>query len=265
MAETENGTVTRSPKSAAEGVEVKLTVTPDEGYELADLTVTDAKGNEVEVELKNGKYVFKMPASKVTVSAEFAPVAHADDCASLDFSDLNTEAWYHEAVDYVLDNGMMAGVADGKFAPAMNLTRGMVVQILWAMEGKPAVSAELTFEDVAADAWYAQAVRWAAAEGIVSGYSAEAFGPADAVTREQMAVMLSGYARYKGVDVAENAVELDYVDADSASAWAVAGLKWACGEGILSGKSGNKLDPTGTATRMEAAQMLMKFSAVLAD
>jgi len=142
---------------------------------------------------------------------------------------------------------------------------------LYRLAGSPAFTPSARdrayFTDVDSNAWYAEAVRWAAAEKIVSGYSAEKFGPNDAVTREQMAVILCGYARYKGADlsVGENTNILSYNDAFSISDWAFSGLQWACGEGILSGKAGGYLDPTGTATRMEAAQMLMKFGAVLAD
>ena len=162
---------------------------------------------------------------------------------------------------------MMNGVSANEFAPTMNLTRSMVVQILWAMDGKPVVNYAMSFDDVAAGAWYAEAVRWAASEGIVSGYSADVFGSDDSVTREQMAVMLCAYARYKGADmsVGENTNILSYNDAFSISEWAIPAMQWACGEGILSGKTGGYLDPAGTATRMEAAQMLMKFSSVLAD
>ena len=260
---TENGTISLSAKRVAAGKEVAINVKPDEGYEIKSITVLDAEGNKIEVVEKDGKFTFVMPNSKITIEAEFVEIGK--ECAAEKFDDLDANAWYHDAVDYVLTNGIMTGVAEDKFAPAASLTRGMVVQMLWAMEGKPAVDYAISFADVAADAWYTEAVRWAAAEGIVSGYSTEKFGANDAVTREQMAVMLSGYARYKDVDVTGGADISAYADASAVSDWAVAGLKWACGEGILSGKAGGYLDPTGTATRMEAAQMLMKFGAVLAD
>jgi len=198
-------------------------------------------------------------------SATVTPQPPKTEITFSQFGDLDANAWYAKAVEYVLEKGIMTGVADDEFAPDTALTRAMVVQMLWALEGKPVVNDKLTFADVAANAWYAEAVRWAAAEGIVSGYSAEKFGPNDAVTREQMAVMLAGYARYKGVDVTGGADLGAYADADGISDWAMNGMKWACGEGILSGKTGGYLDPTGTATRMEAAQMLMKFSEVLDD
>lgn len=179
------------------------------------------------------------------------------------FVDVEANAWYKDAVNYVVENGLMSGVAADKFAPNTNLTRAMIVQILWAKEGKPAAEYALTFEDVAADAWYTEAVRWAAANGIVTGYSDKAFGPDDSVTREQLAVMLSGYARNKGIEIAAGDAALDFADASAISAWAKDALAWAVGEGILSGKPGGKLDPVGVATRAEAAQMLMKFCAVL--
>ena len=178
------------------------------------------------------------------------------------FTDVAADAWYKGAVDFVVDKGIMSGVAADKFAPDTGLTRAMIVQMLWAMEGKPATEKALTFEDLEAGAWYTEAVRWAAAEGIVSGYSEKAFGPNDNVTREQLALMLMGYARIKGVALSEGAA-LDFVDAASVSDWAKDAMAWAVAEGILSGKTGGYLDPVGVATRAEAAQMLMKFCAVL--
>ena len=179
------------------------------------------------------------------------------------FTDVAADAWYNNAVNFVVENGLMNGVAADKFAPEVNLSRAMIVQMLWAKEGKPATEKALTFEDVAADAWYAEAVRWAAANGIVSGYSETAFGPDDSVTREQLALMLMGYARIKGVELKADGDVSGFGDASSISEWAKDAMAWAVAEGILSGKTGGILDPIGVATRAEAAQMLMKFCAVL--
>lgn len=263
--EMENGAVTVSPERAAKGKEVTLTVVPDAGYELGSLVVKDAKGKEIEVTEENGKYTFVMPNSKLSVEAEFV-LADADEtCPAKKFDDLDTDAWYHKAVDYVLNENMMAGMSKDTFAPNGTLTRAMVVQILWAMEGKPVVNYAMSFGDVAADSWYAEAVRWAASEGIVSGYSDTAFGSNDSVTREQLAAMLWKYAQNRNADVSvgENTNILSYQDAAEISEYAIPAIQWACGAGVMSGKTGGYLDPTGTATRAEAAQMLMKFCAVV--
>ena len=255
-----NGTVSLSNKFAPKGKEVTITVKPDEGYELKSITVTDNKGNEIEVTEKDGKYVFVMPGTKVTVTPVFGLIEK--ESATDKFVDLAANAWYSAAVDAMVEKGLMAGVSDDKFAPEMNLSRSMVVQILWAMAGKPAVNYTMTFEDVTAGSWYAEAVRWAASEGISSGYSAEAFGPNDALTREQLAVMLYAYARKQNVDVSvgENTNILSYNDAFSISEWAIPAMQWACGEGLISGTPAGDLLPTTVATRAQVAVILNNFN-----
>ena len=138
-------------------------------------------------------------------------------------------------------------------------TRGMVVTILWNLAGKPAAKSPMTFLDVPANEWYAPAVAWAAAEGVVKGHSETVFAPTDPITREQLATILWNYAKYKGMDVSvgENTNILSYEDAFDISGWAFPGLQWACGAGIMSGKGDGILDPLGNAKRCEAAQMLM--------
>lgn len=175
------------------------------------------------------------------------------------YSDLAPNAWYERAVNFVLEKGIMNGVGSGKFGPSQTVTRATVVQMLWALEGKPVVNYLMQFGDVPAEAWYTEATRWAAAEGIVTGYSPTSFAPNAPVTREQMAVILHGYARYKGMNTAASTSISAYADAAAVSTWAVPGLQWACGAGILSGKAGGYLDPSGITSRVEAAQMLMKF------
>ena len=196
------------------------------------------------------------------VEPEQIIVAEAED-----FADLASDVWYYEAADFVLNKGIMSGVSEKEFAPQAKLTRGMVVQMLWAMDGKNAPKKDASFSDVADDAWYAEAVAWAAENGISTGYADNTFGANNNITREQMALMLCNYARIKGADmsVGENTNILSYEDAFSISEWAMSALQWACGEGVMSGKTGGYLDPTGVTTRAEAAQMLMKFCGVLAD
>src|SRR5699024_840496 len=138
-------------------------------------------------------------------------------------------------------------------------TRAQIATLLWRLEGSPVVSYSMKFEDVDADSWYGEAVRWAASEGIVTGYGGNRFGPDDLITREQMAVMLYRYAQYKDYDVTAGADLSGYADADAVSSWALAGMQWANAEGLVTGTSGTTLTPGGSATRAQAAVMLMRF------
>jgi len=175
---------------------------------------------------------------------------------------VDTNAWYNTAVQNALDKGLMAGTSANTFEPNAKLTRAMVVQILYSMEGKPAVSGAANFSDVAADAWYAAAVKWASDNGIVAGMGDGTFAPNANVTREQLAVILMGYAKAEGKNVSATADLAAYADASSVSTWAEAGMKWAVGSGIISGKTATTLDAQGTATRAEVAQMILKFEAI---
>ena len=178
------------------------------------------------------------------------------------FVDVPSNEWYTDAVNFVVDNGLMVGTSDVTFSPDETLSREMLVQILWAKAGKPACEFEMTFADVADGQWYTEAVRWAASEGIVSGYSTTEFGVGDSVTREQLAAILFKFAQVTGMDTSNALETLDFADADSITEYAVPAIKWACANGIISGKPGNVLDPTGESTRAEAAQMLMRWSMI---
>ena len=258
----EHGKVTSNRTNASSGSTVTLTVTPDTGYVLDTLTVTDSRGNEIRLTAQGGgKYTFTMPSRAVTVKATFAPLPDdtekpcdgGADCPSHGFTDLGTVGtWYHEAVDYVLRNDLMGGYGNGLFGPNDTLTRAQFAQILYNKEGRPAVTGGGIFTDVAPGAWCAPAITWAAERGIVGGYGNGMFGPNDNITREQLAVMLW---RYAGSPAATNK-ELHFNDADEASGYALEALRWAVENGVMSGKGGGSLDPKGLATRAEAAQML---------
>ena len=255
----DNGKVTVSPSSASSGRTVTITVKPDEGYELDYLTVTDKSGDEIELTDKgDGRYTFTMPRSKVTIEASFVEIDHRDTCPAADFRDVDEDAWYHEAVDYALDNGLMSGVSSREFAPGATLTRAMVAQMLYSLEGKPAAGSA-DFTDVAEGAWYADAIAWAAGEGIVSGYG-DTFGPNDAITREQLAAILYRYAQNEGYKTSQSGEGTEgYLDASSISAYAVKAMDWAVNAGLLSGKGNGILAPTAGATRAEVAQIFMNF------
>ena len=252
-----NGGVNASPSSAEKGASITITLSPDKGYKLDKLTVTDGSGKTVSTVKKSDTvYTFTMPASAVNVGVSYVK---ADATPSeTKFNDVSANAWFASAVDYVTGKGMMNGTADNTFSPKANTTRGMVVTVLYRLENQPSTSAA-SFTDVASGAYYANAVAWANANGIVSGYGSGKFGPNDKVTREQLAAILYRYAQYKKYDVS-GANSLDgYADAQSVSSYAVPALQWANAAGVVTGKSGSKLDPKGNATRAEVAAMLMRF------
>lgn len=252
----DNGTVTLSTKRTQKGSTVTITVKPDSGYELDRLTVKDKGGNTVKVtDEGNGKYTFIMPASQVTVKPVFTEV---DDVVKSEFRDVSTDSWYYDAVTYVAEHGIMTGVSTGFFDPETKLTRGMLAQILYNLEDAPA-GATAGFLDVAPGDWYADAVNWAAAKGIVSGYGNGIFGPKDNVTREQMAVILYQYAVWKGYDTDGSAALSKFADANQTSGWAVSAVEWAVGCGLISGRADGILDAQGFVTRAEAAAVLMNF------
>lgn len=237
--QADHGEVGADRDRASAGSTVILTVAPDNGYALDTLTVTDGQGNALRLtEQEDGRYTFTMPASDVTASAAFAPLPTAEtDCPSRAFPDLDVSDWYHEAVDFVLERGLMSGTNAG-FAPNASLSRAMLAQILWNHAGKPAA-----------------AIDWASETGIVSGYGEGRFGPNDSVTREQFAVMLW---RCAGSPVPSGAA-LNFSDADKLSPYALTAIRWAVENGILSGVGSGQLAPQGLATRAQAAQMLKNY------
>ena len=252
-------TVKADKTKAAAGDTVTLTAAGE-----GTLTVTDANGKTVALtDLGSGKYTFKMPSAKVSVGFKTTadqPCDGGKDCPSAPFTDVDTAKWYHLSVDYVLTHKMMNGVSSRAFAPNANLTRGMLVQILYNLEGKPKGTAA-NFSDVQADAWYAEAVGWTASNKVVTGYADGTFRPNAAVTREQAAAILYRYAQSKGIDVSvgENTNILSYVDVQQASEYAIPALQWAVGAGVLNGKNGGRLAPTGTATRAEIAAIMQRW------
>lgn len=254
-----NGGVNASPSSAEKGATITITLSPDKGYKLDKLTVTDGSGKTVSTVKKSDTvYTFTMPASAVNVGVSY--VKATETPSETKFNDVSANDWFASAVDYVTGKGMMNGTADNTFSPKANTTRGMVVTVLYRLENQPSTSAA-SFTDVASGAYYANAVAWANANGIVSGYGSGKFGPNDKVTREQLAAILYRYAQYKKYDVSvgEDTNILSYNDAQSISSYAIPAIQWACGAGVVTGKSGSKLDPKGNATRAEVAAMLMRF------
>ena len=167
--------------------------------------------------------------------------------------------WAEKAIDYVVKENLFQGTTATTFEPETTMNRGMLVTVLWRLEGKPAVTTAAKFADVKEGVYYADAVAWANANGIVKGYSGTQFGPNDNVTREQLSAILYRYAEFKGYDVSKRADLSAYADAGKISAYAVDNMKWANGAGIISGRTADTLAPQGNSTRAEVASMLQRF------
>ena len=183
---------------------------------------------------------------------------------SAPYQDVEPGAWYIDAVDYVIEKGLMNGVSDTEFRPNAPLTRAMLAAILYRMEGEPAIRSGIPFSDVVQEDWYAMAVSWAESNGIVNGYENGEFRPNRNVSREEMAAMIQRFAVYKGQDASASADLSGYTDADQIGNWAKDAMAWANAAGLITGKGDARLDPKGNTTRAEAAAILMRFCENLA-
>ncbi|MBQ2297342.1 MAG: S-layer homology domain-containing protein, partial [Ruminiclostridium sp.] len=257
LADMDNGSVVSSAKSASKGSTVTLTVTPDQGYELADLTVTDKSGKELTLTQKgDGVYTFTMPASKVTVSADFQEIQVP--ASQLPFTDVAEKDWFYDGVSFVYEKGIMNGLTATTFGPSASTTRGMVVTMLWRMEDQPQAQSGAAFADVKEGAYYAQAIDWAAENGIVNGTSDTTFAPDQSVTRQQLAAILYRYSQYKGYDVTAQGDLTTFGDWEQVSDYAVEPMEWAVGSALIQGIDDN-LVPGGSATRAQLATIFSRF------
>ena len=175
------------------------------------------------------------------------------------FTDVSEKDWFYGDVMFVYENGLMLGTSKTLFSPHGTATRGMMATILWRMEGSPAPKGKNSFTDVEDGKWYADAITWTAENGIFAGYGKDKFGPDDPITREQLAAIFYRYADYKGYDLTVKENLDKFKDADKITDYAKTAMGWAVGSGLVKGKSGNLLDPQGTATRAEIAAMLHRF------
>ena len=175
------------------------------------------------------------------------------------FTDISEKDWFYGDVMFVYENGLMLGTSKTLFSPHGTAMRGMMATILWRMEGSPVPKGKNSFTDVEAGKWYADAITWTAENGIFAGYSKDKFGPDDPITREQLAAIFYRYADYKGYDLTVKGDLDKFKDADKITDYAKTAMQWAVGSGLVKGKSGNLLDPQGTATRAEIAAMLHRF------
>ena len=254
---TQGGTVTADPTAAKAGETVTLTPTPDAGYEVGDVTVTDRFGDAVAVtENADGTYTFTMPNGQVTVTVTFAETP-------LPFTDVMEGDWFYDAVRYAYETGLMDGVGDNLFAPNSQTTRAQLVTILYRLAGQPEPGGDSGFSDVETGIWYTDAVAWAAQNGIVNGVSDTEFVPGDDITREQLAAILYRYAACQGYDVSQRADLSGFGDASSISGYAQEALSWAHAQGLVLGFEDGSLRPQGTASRAQIAAVLMRFLAAV--
>ena len=244
---TENGTVTVSPRSAEKGDTVTITVKPDSGYQLDDLTVTDKNGKELKLTDKgNGKYTFIMPASKVEIKATFVKEVETSP-----FSDVSTSAYYYEAVKWAQEKGITGGIGNGLFEPNQPCTRAQIVTFLWRAAGSPVVNYAMNMTDVAEDAYYAEAVRWALSEGITTGTGDGKFSPDATCTRAQSVTFL-----FRAIGkLVDSKAEFSDVLTDSYYANAVA---WAVENGVTNGIGDGLFGPDNSCTRAQIVTFLYR-------
>ena len=264
----DNGSLSVSPRNARKGSTVTITVTPDEGYMIDTISATDKKGNDVVLtKTSDNIYTFTMPASKVEIAASFKKVEEPSPTI-LPFKDVVSGSWYEDAVRFVYEKGMMTGVSEDTFAPNKETSRGMLVTMLYRLEGEPDITGEnlgYPFADVDATAYYSNAIYWARLHGIVSGMSDEIFAPNGDITREQLAAIMYRYAQYNGIDVSASADLSSFSDVASISPWAKDVLAWANAQGLIKGMGNNELAPQGQATRAQVAAIMERYCAMIEE
>ena len=250
-----HGSVSVSPKSASKGSTVTVTVTPDKGYALETLAITDKNGNALDLtDQGGGQYTFTMPSGPVTVAATFM-----DDNTMLNFFvDVPAGAYYYDAVLWAAEGGIVTGTDAVHFSPDASCTRAQLVTFLWRAAGSPAVNYAMNFTDVDSGAYYAEAVRWAASEKVVEGTTAETFAPDAAVTRAQVVTMLYRFAKAQGMDTTQGGMAIrEFDDFDAVPAYALEAMDWAVNAGVLKGDN-NRLLPQDNCTRAQIVTMLYR-------
>lgn len=247
----QNGEVTVNRRYAERGDTVTITVKPDNGFKLDELTVIDKNGNELKLTDKgNGKYTFTMPASKVEVNAAFVKEVETSP-----FGDVSTSVYYYEAVKWAQEKGITGGIGNGLFGPNQPCTRAQIVTFLWRATGSPVVNYAMNMSDVPEGSYYAEAVRWALSEGITTGTTENTFSPDSECTRAQAVAFLFRYAASEAVTLQE--LVSGFSDADSVPGYALPAMNWALAEEIVQG-NGSKLMPNDSCTRAQIVTFLFR-------
>ena len=245
-----NGTVTVSPKNAAKGATVTITVKPDKGFELDTLKVVDKNGDKVKVTEKNGKYTFTMPASKVTVKATFAEIVVAPENP---FVDVAESAYYYDAVLWAAENGITGGTDATHFSPNATCTRAQIVTFLWRAAGSPEPTTANSFADVPADSYYAKAVAWAVEQGITTGTGDGKFSPNAPCTRAQSVTFLWRSQKSPASDSVNPFADV------AAGTYYNNAVLWAAENGITGGTSATTFSPNNDCTRAQIVTFLFRL------
>lgn len=258
------GTISPSGQTLVnKGASQTFRIAAGSGYAIRDVKVDGASVGAVK------EYTFSDVRKDHSIAAEFQSAGGtggasggitvpSDGENTVNFTDVKTTDWFYDSVQYCVRGGLMNGTTADRFNPKGTTTRAMIVTILWRIEGSPAASGSV-FEDVPAGKWCSQAVAWAAANGIVNGYTDTIFKPNNSITRQQLAAIFYRYAAYKQLDVSAQNDLSQFTDLGSVSAWALPGLRWANQVGLVNGRTSTILAPTGTATRAECAVIIRRF------
>ncbi|MDO4540355.1 MAG: S-layer homology domain-containing protein, partial [Syntrophomonadaceae bacterium] len=252
-----------------------VTLPVDDNYTEGRSYLVVVVGDDGTAEITTGTAIIKDGQRLVAVTLNHLTTFIVTYVPALEFTDVAADAWYYNAVAFAVNRGWFNGVGHDLFDPDGTLTRAMLVTVLYRLEGDAQGSEGYgppgqqkhasVFNDVKAGSWYAEAVAWAAKNGIVDGYGDGLFGPTDRITREQMAAMLKRYADYKKYDTVNTSDLAAYTDADAISGWAVDAVKWAKAEGLITGTTETTLEPAGLASRTQAAAILMRFCANMGE
>lgn len=266
----DNGSMNISKKNAALGENVTVNTKPNDGYEVDTVTVTDSKGNVIEVtKTADNEFSFVMPGSQVSVDVTFKEINDSPQKtptpSSKDdwwFDDVAENEWYYAPIKSAYDNGLMSGVSDTEFAPDTDITRGMFITVLHRIDGETKSDVDYTFTDVNENDYFSNAVAWGSENNIISGYSDTEFAPNDNITREQMVSILKRFAEYKQIDTSISDTLDSYSDTEYISDYAVSAFQWACGNEIISGFTDNTLRPRANTTRAQAAAVFNKIYSI---
>lgn len=261
----ETATVTTSATRAKANEQVTVSVVTDEGYVIDTITVKSHSGAEiVATGYGDGTYKFTMPAEAVTVTVTTKPAGGGHDdssCPASKFEDVDLTEWYHEAIDFVCSNNMMVGCGEKTFKPDGPLTRAMVAQIFFNLEGRPGGKYPTPFPDVVEGQWHFDAVTWGYAHNVVAGYGDGLYRPDQIVTREELVQIFFNYTtKYKFWTERGYVADLnEYADGAEVAPWHAEAVSWGLGYNLMAGKGGKVIDPKADAVRAEAAQMLMNL------
>lgn len=258
-----NGKIHITPSVPEVGQKIIVNIVPNKGYLVEEVVVTDARNRDVKISKRTeGEYVFTQPDTQVVIEVVYKkiplPELPPSDNWNNPFIDVPKGAWYHDAVRYVYENGLMVGLAPNNFGANVTTDRGQLVTMLWRMAGEPQATNGTDFSDVPSNAYYANAVAWAAENGITAGFEDGSFRPQTGLSREQMAALFMKYAEATGVDTSVRADISSYTDINPNS-WSYDALSWAKAVGLLSGVSENTMAPQVTATRVQIAAVIQRY------